>query len=37
MTRAAALQNGMAYTHIGNTYGDRQSPPSGRKDGPTYR
>jgi enoyl-CoA hydratase/carnithine racemase len=38
MTRAAALQNGIAYTNIGNTYGDsRPSPTSRPKDGPTYR
>jgi enoyl-CoA hydratase/carnithine racemase len=37
MTRTTALQNGMAYTHIGNTY--EESPPSrsGPKDPPTYR
>jgi len=34
MTRAAALQNGMAYTHIGNT--PRSTPPR-PKDPPTYR
>ncbi len=37
MTRAAALQNGMAYTHIGNTYGEPQPSRSGPKDPPTYR
>jgi enoyl-CoA hydratase/carnithine racemase len=34
MTRAAALQNGMAYTHIGNA--PRSTPPR-PKDPPTYR
>ncbi|MCY3795692.1 MAG: enoyl-CoA hydratase/isomerase family protein, partial [Gammaproteobacteria bacterium] len=35
MTRAMALQNGMAYTHIGNSYENRPTGRVNRK--PTYR
>jgi enoyl-CoA hydratase/carnithine racemase len=37
MTRSMALQNGMAYTHIGNTPRDEQSTQPRRGDPPTYR
>jgi E-phenylitaconyl-CoA hydratase len=37
MTRSAALQNGMAYTHIGNTYDDLPASPAAPKAPPEYR
>jgi enoyl-CoA hydratase/carnithine racemase len=37
MTRSAALQNGMAYTHIGNLRPEGHVPRPRRSDPPTYR
>jgi E-phenylitaconyl-CoA hydratase len=37
MTRATALQNGLAYTHIGNAPRDVRSAMPRRNDPPTYR
>jgi E-phenylitaconyl-CoA hydratase len=37
MTRSMALQNGMGYTHIGNTPRDPQAAPPKRGEPPTYR
>jgi enoyl-CoA hydratase/carnithine racemase len=37
MTRSAALQNGMAYTHIGNLRQEGHSPQPRRKEPPSYR
>jgi E-phenylitaconyl-CoA hydratase len=37
MTRSMALQNGMAYTHIGNTPPNAPSGPPGERTPPTYR
>jgi E-phenylitaconyl-CoA hydratase len=37
MTRSAALQNGMAYTHMGNTYENLPASPGGPKAPPSHR
>jgi enoyl-CoA hydratase/carnithine racemase len=37
MTRSMALQNGMAYTHIGNPPLDQRRAGERRNDPPTYR